>query len=244
MPLAVPLLTVTNNNDGTVTFTVSSGDAAASNAIKYSRLETPDWQTLTTISGNASGTVDVPPGLKWFAAFATKVAETTVSAPVPAITTLSGTAVFEQCLQAVVAVLQGAAGDGELGEITADRIVRQDVVDLEHLSAPLPAIVVSPGLQETEGAGPTTSDDFTYPILVGLLDRKDENDPANTPLYLWWREVIRQLFHRKRLPGVITSKTTEVQFEIALDHKQDDEDMNLFSTSLRLDAHCRELRWS
>lgn len=244
MAIPTPTLTVTDNQNGTATFTVSGGDSGASNLIQCSRIEMPGWLPITTISGNGSATVATQLGLKWFAAFATKATDSAVSAPVPAIITPSPTAVFEQCLQSIVTTLQGAAAVGKLGEITPDRITRQDVVDTEHSESPLPAIIVSPGLNENEEGGTNASDDISYPVMVGVIDRKDENDDANTPTYFLWREVIRQLFNNKRLPGVPTSFRNVVNFQMALDHKQDDEDMNLFSTSLQIDCKQRELRWT
>lgn len=244
MPIAVPTLSVTDNQDGTATFIVSGGDPSATNLIRYSRLEMPGWIDITTINGNGSATVPAQLGLRWFAAFSTLLTETVVSAPTPAIITPSPTAIFEQCIQSVVTTLQGAASLSQLGPITTDQVKRQDVIDLEHLGCALPAIVVTPGLQETQDGGTNASDDIDYPVLVAVVDRKDEHDPANTPTYFYWREVIRQLFNNKRLPGVPSSYRNVVNFEIALDHKQDDEEMNQFSTALRVNCKARELRWT
>lgn len=247
MPLITPTLTVTDNQNGTATLTVAGGDPSASNLIRYSRIEVPGWDDITTISGNSSATVAVNAGLRWFSCFSSLSGESAVSAPLPAIITLSRTAIFEQCMQSIMTVLQGAAEANQLGEITADRVVRQDVVNLEHLGTSVPAIIITPGLNENEEGGTNASDDISYPVMIAVVDRKDEHDTANTSIYLYWREVIRQLFNNKRLPGVPTSFRNVVNFEIALDHKQEDTEegeMNQFATSLRIDCKNRELRWT
>lgn len=244
MPLAIPTLTVTDNQNGTATLTVAGGDPSASNLIRYSRIEVPGWDDITTISGNASTTVAVNAGLRWFSCFSSLAGESAVSAPFPSIITLSPTAIFEQCMQSILTVLQGAAVANKFGEITSDRIVRQDKVDSEHLGCSVPAIIITPGLNENEEGGTNASDDISYPIMIAVVDRKDEHEAANTPTYFYWREVVRQLFNNKRLPGVPTSFRNIVNFEIALDHKEDDEDMNWFATSLRIDCKNRELRWT
>lgn len=244
MPLATPTLTITDNQNGTATLTVSGGNASASNLIRYSRIEIPGWDDITTITGNSFAVIAVNPGLRWFSAFSSLSGESAVSPPTPAIITLNPLAVFEQCLQSIMTVLQGAASASKFGEITPDRIVHQDKVDSEHLGVSVPAIVITPGLNENEEGGTNASDDISYPIMIGIVDRKDTHEVANTPTYFYWREVVRQLFNNKRLPGVPTSWKTVVNFEIALDHKEDDEDMNWFASSLRIDCKNRELRWS
>ena len=247
MPLATPTLTVTDNQNGTATLTVAGGDPSASNLIRYSRIEVPGWDDITTISGNGSATVAVNAGLRWFSCFSSLSGESAVSAPLPAIITLSPTAIFEQCMQSILTVLQGAAVANKFGEITSDRIVRQDVINLEHIGCALPCIVILPGLNENEEGGTNASDDISYPVMIAVMDRKDDQETANTSTYLYWREVVRQLFNNKRLPGVPTSFRNVVNFEIALDHKREESEegeMNEFATSLRIDCKNRELRWT
>jgi hypothetical protein len=246
MPLSTPTLTVTDNQNGTATLTVADGDPSASNLIRCAQIELdePVWLDITTVSGNDSVTVPVQLGLKWFAVFSSLSGESVASPPLSAIITPSPIAVFEQCIQSIQTVLQGAAAASRLGEITPDRIVRQDKVDSEHLGCSLPAIIITPGLNESEEGGTNASDDFSYPVMVAVVDRKDDQETANTPTYFYWREVVRQLFHNRRLPGVNPSFKSVVNFEIALDHKEDDEDMNWFATSLRIDCKNRELRWT
>jgi len=252
---ATPTLTVTNNSDGTATFEIADSSGGSSNAIYWSRIELPEagWTLVTTITGDGLATVAVQAGLKWFYCASTLTGSVAACPPVPAVITTNVLAVYERLLQAVGTTIQGAVVAGSIDLIdSADRVQRMDYIadptrfDTADLKCDLPCIIYGPGLMENfvVGTSLSASDDFDYPILVSIIDRKEARYMANNPVYLQGREVVRQLFNQRRVSGVFESKTSQVQFEIALDHSKEEENWHQFASALRLICSTRELRWS
>lgn len=248
-------LTITNNSDGTGTYVIAGSSVGATNEIYWSRIELDDmgWELLGSRVGDGSVALTTQPGLKWFYVVSTLGGVVQASAPVPASITATVLAVYERILQSVGTTLQGIVANGLTPLITdITRVQRMDYIadvnkiNLQDFKCDVPCIIYGPGLTETfvVGTSLNMSDDFDYPVLVSVIDRKSAEYQANDAAYLAIREAIRNTFNQRRVAGVKESKTTQVQFEIVLDHGQDEQDMHQFASGLRLICSTREIRWS
>lgn len=249
MPIPTPVLTVTNNEDGTATYTVADGHASATNRIMYCETTDLTWTEIVTIAGNtSSAAIATQTGTHWFSCFASFGDFSAVSAPTMNIITQSATAVFTRILDTVVAELQSLATAGSLPGLSATKIARQDALFLGNLPFDLPGIVVMPGMQEEDKGGTNERDDLGYPVQVVILDTKwaKDPDPDSTDIdYLLIRERVRRHFQHRRLAlvraNVPESYTTNVMYEGILDHAQQ-QGLMRFGSYLTLSFATREPR--
>lgn len=249
MAIPTPVLTITNNNDGTATYTVSGGHASATNVIKYCLTTSLTWTTIATITGNSSQTVSTQTGTHWFACFSTYLTDSVVSEPQMNIVTAASSAVFKRILDAVLAELQSLATAGSLPGIPSASIARQDMVFISNAPFDLPGILIAPGAQEEDKGGTNARDDLSYPVMVVIVDSKwaKDPDPASTDIdYLLIRERIRRHFQHRRLALVSAtvpeSYTTNVGYEGILDHQTDSKGLMRFGSYLQLNFCTREPR--
>lgn len=248
MAIPTPVLTVTNNNNGTATYTISGGHASATNVVKYALTTDLLWNTIATITGNGSQTVSTQTGTHWFTCFSSYLTDSVVVSPAMNIITASSSAVFKRILDTVVAEIQSLATAGSLPGLDATKVARQDAVFISNLPFDLPGIIVAPGAQEEDKGGTNARDDIGYPVIVVIVDSKWEKDPDPTSTdidYLLIRERIRRYFQHRRLASVIAnvpeSYTTNVSYEGILDHSSQ-KGLMRFGSYLTLNFCTREPR--
>lgn len=249
MPIAVPTLTITNNNDGTATYAITGGHASATNVVKYAETTDLIWNTIATITGNSSQTVSTQTGTHWFACFSSYLTDSVVSSPQMGIITAAASAVYKRIIDVVIAELQTLATAGSLPGLDATKIARQDAIFISNLPFDLPGIVVAPGAQEEDKGGTNERDDLGYPVAVVIVDSKwaKDPDPTSTDIdYLLIRERVRRHFQHRRLSLLSSSVpecyTTNVSYEGILDHQTTEKGLMRFGSYLTLNFATREPR--
>lgn len=202
MPLAEPTLTITDLADGTgVTATIAGGDGAATNTIRYQRVDgelgTSTWTTLGSQVGNGTtGTLAAPVGLHWFRCDSVLAAEAVVGNLVYAAVTSGDDAVLDQIMESSIARIQ-LLNDPWIG----NRVYKQ--VQPSEVNIAMPCCIVSlAGLLETDEGGTNIRDDVGYPLRVDLVDRASPDDKRIIPLVTKARQSIQRAFRQQRLPGV------------------------------------------
>ena len=67
-----------------------------------------------------------------------------------------------------------------------------------------PSFVIIPGFdyQIQEDIGPNEKDDYYYPVMVQIIDKKSFNYSQGSASHLKWREQIVRAFHHSKLTGV------------------------------------------
>lgn len=198
-------LTVVDNDDGTVTATItghSGGDDVSWYTAKIDNdFSTPSSWTLKGASSPlttapvvfASTTITAGYGLYWSYAINSTTSE--VTAPVFHSHHDADTALTKQCLDAVQTRILS------LSLVSSSNVVvRKASWDRD---VPKPGIIISPVREAMNpAAGTNERDDVGHGVQVVLVRSSNENLTLNLPTFTKWREQIRRAFHNQRLPGV------------------------------------------
>lgn len=97
-----------------------------------------------------------------------------------------------QILDAYEATVRGLDLDSGSGAPQVYR--RLTVSPLFLMNVTFPCVVISPLGVESALGGTNATTDYSYPVVVAILDRASE-DPVGMPDFLAWRKAIRDAFH-------------------------------------------------
>lgn len=202
MALALSITDSQNGGGLTATISGSSGGTVTVYGQRTDLLQgTPTWSTIGSRTGNGTVSATVTPGIIWFYA----VESSTLSPLVMKAITYAGNSVYDRCLDYTVSRLQTAiaasafpAGESSSGWV-ADRVQRQNIVDVATFRSRAPVIIVSLGQSsETESKGTSARDHINYPVNVTIFDRwSSQRVITAASKHLLWRERIRRIFHNQ-----------------------------------------------
>jgi hypothetical protein len=242
--MAISITAADSQNGGGLVITVA-GSSGGSVSCYYQAADQTAWTLLGTRTGNGTISGTVTSGKTYFLY---GLDGTTLSAVISSVVTAAADAVQERILAAVTSQLQAVAtaggfpGSGSIfPALTADNIIRQDVLEVEALTSNYPCIVVVPGSNESIGSDEMTqTDDVTYPVMCIILNTHDMTDQDYKKFYLKWREVISRKFRYQRVSGVTESRTTLIQYPQIFEAMQGQ--YAQFKSGIQLSAVCRETR--
>lgn len=208
MPISIPTLAITDNEDGTVTATLSGGDSGATNTV-YTQpadgnLATSSWTSRGSRTGNGTVGFSLDRGVYWFRANTTLLTESYDATLAYKAITDGELAMHERIIQAVVSRIQAltlAETDDSPGAIGSSQVLAQMIGESDAIA--LPAVLVTPEEEaETVEVLTNARDDWGYPVRVAIVDRSSANYTASRPKYLRWREQIGRAFQGQRLAGL------------------------------------------
>lgn len=214
------MLTVTNNNDGTVTVTVAGGNPSASYTVYRSAFDgtatARTWTSTAAGVGNFSSTVTLTPGHYVFSLVSVLTGVTTlVECVYQTCSDADVTPLYLRILDAVVTKLTAL----NLTDLPAAKIVRQWIPRHERQQPlnTLPRVFVAPGGFEQDQSVMVGTDDIVYPVIVAFFSKQDGESAANMPQALMWREKSVRAFRNQRLPEVPESYTTRLVYDVTSD---------------------------
>lgn len=206
MPIAVPVLTMADNQDGTGTVaTITGADASATLSLYTQEPSETGWTLRGSRTGN--GTISLAltiTGYRHAHILSVLGAEQAVSNIVTFFPiTQAADAVHYRCVLAVESGIKTLAAAGDLPELTADRVYREITLEPAVFARmTLPGIIVGPTGLETLLPGLNVRDDIGYPVPVFFVDRASGEETGRMKPFLLWRERIHRYFRHQRLSGV------------------------------------------
>lgn len=214
-------LSITDNQDGTVTATVSGTDQTATNVIStvpvvgdQNWLAQP-WTNQATITGNGVTTITLTKGYYWFICASTLASSTTVSFPVYAACTDGQDDVYERCIAATLARLNlmsfvGDETDSPVGiQLINDGIIPVD----QMLPFPRLEISVEGEAEEQMDMGVNTRDDYWMGVKITIVDANNSGEyKTKRKKILRWRRQIAAAFAFYRPDSVPECLKTVVRF--------------------------------
>jgi hypothetical protein len=158
MPLAVPTLTLVDDQDGSgATATIADSTAGSTNAVYTARWQggfvNPAFTSAGSRSGDGSLALSIPDGYHWAYVLSTKAGEDGVVSAMGAIRTTSGEdSLWQQCLDAIVAKIQAIGLDGIPSERVYPRKIPldRDTVKPCCLVAPIKEAAITPVFSTTD----------------------------------------------------------------------------------------------
>lgn len=201
-PPNVPTLSAVDNGDGTgAVATVAGSTTGSTNTIYYQKVDGdfPDsgWTAGDSRTGNGTVDVAILPGLYWLMVRSTTSGGTVESAAIYLLVTSGADSIFEQCLDAVVAKIQGLSLTG----VSSGQIQRRKVPWARGFTPPFIAVCPLPETM-SPNAGTNLRDDVGYAIAVTYAQAENQNLVSNLDRALKWRERMTSAFHNQRLTGV------------------------------------------
>lgn len=131
---------------------------------------------------------------------------------------------------AVVAAIKGSIGTSSSA---STKIADASIVWSKHLSkreiAALPGIAVAP-VTESLVSATNQSYDIGYAVSVAIVQAGDQNLTTNADRLAYWRQLLFDLFHDKRLAGASFVHLTKVEPRAIFDAQAfaNNEDVSLF----------------
>lgn len=122
--------------------------------------------------------------------------------------------VHETILTSVKSVIEGLSLDG----ISASNVIVCKVpTDRNGVLPQPPGVLIAPYGTRTIVSGTNLSDDYSYPVLIALIQKSNTNQTENRDRAQEWSERITRAFVNRRLSGVATScgckLVTDVKFD-------------------------------
>lgn len=209
---ATPVLTVTDNGNGTGGVATVTGSTAGTTNTVYSQ---PNGSTTWTSRGNRTGdgTISMSittTGRYFFVVLSVNANGTVASNVVDLYITDTTTSVHYRCLVAVQEAIQGL----DLTGIADAQIYRMNLPTDRNTQATitLPCVIVSQPGQELELEGTNLRDDIGYPVLITFVDKNNQNTTANQARDLLWRQRVYRLFrHQRTITSVTEIERCEVE---------------------------------
>ncbi len=217
MPLAVPTLSIADNADGTGGVATIAGATALTTNTVYGT----DWSggmigaTFTSLgsrSGNGTVSLAVANGYHWAYVVSTLAANDGVVSLVQGYRTTSGSlAVYEQCLNGVLAKMQSLTLTGiSSSNMAVGKFPWHDRV-LPDKTAP--GVAVTP-LRDSLTPVTNGQNDLAYDVLVTIWRASNQNMTDNLTNHLKWRETSMDAFQvvsgQAALAGVSAVHNVEV----------------------------------
>lgn len=207
-----PEISVTDNEDGTATVTVSGSSAGSTNLLRSQKVDLQQklntWTDQTSRVGDGTIAVTLDAGFYYFYVESTLSGDTKASTPYRSRVSSGSKDIFTRCLEAVQSTLQELSLTGLPDSSVLVRTVPQD-----SLNQSLPCVMICPAAAETHNpaGGTNERDEITYPVMVAYLKGGDQ-ESANTTYreaFLSARQKISDVFRNQRISGV--SESTQVQ---------------------------------
>lgn len=207
MPTA-PTITVTDNEDGTATVTVSGSDVGTTNTafyapVNYDPYDGSNWTTADNITGD--GDIDVTPtyvrNRGGVYLWRVESSDGTVAHSNIVQNRVSGSSqtTYERILEAVHAQIAGAGLEGILTNEVKLQTVPDKIDRRLILVAPTdPERMLTGGRQRSNAR-----DDTVYPVTVVYADAANRKQTADKrDQWMRWRQDIARLFRSQHLTGV------------------------------------------
>lgn len=206
-----PAITVSNNDDGTATVTISNATGGTTNTVYYVPIDNQWGDTLTwTSGGNRTGngdvTVETGRGVFWFYVVSTDGTSSVASNIEQAWVSDGAECVWTQLLDAVQARVRALNLDG----IDSDRVLvltQLDAAEVRAVADSSGGVVIGPGGAETyPDSGPVQRDQINYPVVVALVAAANRDQSREfRERWLHHRERIRKAFISQ---GLVTPTQT------------------------------------
>ncbi|QDT41065.1 hypothetical protein Pan241w_11240 [Gimesia alba] len=215
-----PEISITDNEDGTATVSVSGSSAGSTNLLRSQKVDlqqkTNTWTTHTSRVGDGTISVTLDNGFYYFYVESTLSGDTKASTPTRSRVSDGAGDIFTRCLNAVQSTLQELSLTGLPDSQVLIKTIPQDTQDLA-----LPCVFVCPAAAEqfTPGGGTNQRDEVIYPVMIAYLkggDQDSGNDTARQS-YLSSRQKISDVFRNQRLSGVAESVNVTTKFYNVVD---------------------------
>lgn len=114
-------------------------------------------------------------------------------------------------LDAIVAAIKGAIGTNSSAEYkVSDNHILLVKHAMQRVTIEDGSVIVAP-LQETIVSPTNASYDVGYGCLVAMKQNGDQDLTANMDRVLYWRQVLMDLFHERRLSGFAAAHLLKVE---------------------------------
>ena len=152
--------------------------------------------------------------------------------------------IYYQCLTQTVTEIQGLnLQDIASGSVVLLEVPSNSVADIPTIGGYVqyPYIVVAPIGAVLVGGQDNARDDYTYPVVVGMIDNRDDQLLQNLDRNLLWAEKITDHFMENRFSGVSGMTSCKVQPLATIDPDQW-KNNNLFVSGLILNYEVTRVR--
>lgn len=240
-----PTLSLADNGDGTgAVATVASSSSGSSNVVSTVPVDGDlgggtDWTAGGSRTGDGTVSLTLDPGYYWARVVSTLNSQTAVSIPIYFVVTSGDDALFKQCLDAVLARLQGMTFSG----INSSNFFLRKLPWNRKVSASegKPATFITP-VPEKQSAreGTNNCDDIGYGVAIVVVSVSNEDLVNNLGRNTLWRQQINKAFRNQRLPGVVGNYRCEVEPGSVFNPSFFGANYDVFSLTIR--CWCRETR--
>lgn len=192
---ASPTITVTDNEDGTATVSVSGSDGGTTNTAYTAPARGGDWSSGGTVTGDGDIEVTRVGGIYHWRVESSDGAVSHSNVLLNRVSESTQT-IYERIVEQVLSDLQGASLTG----ISKSQIKLQTSPQKDSNKM----LLVAPyGREGYRNTGTNRRDDVMYPVLVAHIDPGNRDQGAEKRnRRMSWRQDVSRLFRQQHLTGV------------------------------------------
>lgn len=207
--MLTPTLSLSDNGDGTGAMATIAGSSLGATNTVYTApwlggLAAATWTSQGSRVGDGTLNLAVDVGAYWAYVQSTLAGESAVSAVVGFHATSGNESVWERCLAAVAAKLQGLSLSGIA---PSSIVVRKLPWNRNQI---MPGLFVTP-TQETLSPATNLRDDVGYGVQLTLVRASNQELTESLSTELSWREQISRAFRESALAGVDEVFTVRIE---------------------------------
>lgn len=234
------VLSVANNNDGTVTITISGSNGAEVHYVYRTLFDglTPSKTPVLVTSGTGDLTITtaLAVGHYQFSLMSNLGGVYTIAEGVyQSCSDASVESVYMRILNSAATIVTALGLTGTPGTPVVQRLWMP-----RHAEGDLPKVLISPAGSESDLSALMQSDDIEYPVIIVTVCQQNQDASKNMTAVLKWRGQIARAFRNKRMPGIPESYNVAVSYDVTADLGAFRE--NLLFSALMLRVKCRETR--
>lgn len=243
-PPDAPTLSVADDGDDTgATATIADSSAGSANVVYTRAVSGGIGSTSWTNSGNRTGdgtvSLSLAAGYYWAYVESTLNSQVVTSNVVYFVVTTGDDPVFEQCLDGVLARLQGMTFAG----LNTANFTRRKLPWNRKLTSgeAKPGAFITPAPERQDSrAGTNQRDDIGYGVAIVVVRVSNEDLTSNEGATLLWRQQINMAFRNQRLDGVTENYRCDVEPGSVFNSSLFGNGYDVFSMTIR--CWCRETR--
>lgn len=234
-----PTLAVVDNANGTATATVGNSTTGATNTVYVRSVvdwtTAGSWTSAGSRTGNGTVSLTLAAGYYWAYVESVLSGQEASGVPVGFRVTDGSLAVFRQCLDGVLARLQGMTFTG----ITSSNIEIRKLPWNRNNTKPGMFIVPVPERQDPT-AGDNLRELIGYGIAVAVARTSNGALTDNLSAELLWRQQINKAFRNQKLDDVVENCKCDVEPGSVINASMFDKGYDVFSLTIR--CWCHETR--
>jgi hypothetical protein len=244
LPPDAPILAVADDGDNTGATATITGSSAGSANVVYTRavsggIGSTAWVNSGNRTGDGTVSLALAAGYYWARVESTLNSQVVNSNVVYFVVTTGDDPVFSQCLDGVLARLQGMTFAG----LNTANFTRRKLPWNRKLTAnevkPGAFITPAPERQDSR-AGTNQRDDVGYGVAIVVVRVSNKDLISNEDATLLWRQQINKAFRNQRLDGVVENWKCEVEPGSVFNSSLFGDGYDVFSMTVR--CWCRETR--